>query len=178
MTDYDRSLSDLAICNTKLLDKVYEITRSAKISERFTKDIVSAGRKLLRSYKGESNEVKVSATDLLDMLQNLYAKTNNQFLPILQNLVKGVNTAPNNQVRSWYSTARQVSILFTDELTKSEKQRLDQLIANCDSPERFQSEITRIKQSSQYQGPVRVGRSSGMAREVNRGWKQSKRKEV
>jgi hypothetical protein len=178
--DYDPRISDYNLCNANLQQRVIDFAQEANIPNELVRRMISAGRRILCSKKAKLRCEKISPEDLLDSIQSIYSKANSHFIPVLRNLVDGAISADAEGIRTWYSAAKQAIIFYSSALSEKEKTRLEELFHDGTDPDKFRDEIALLQnmRHNSYEGPIRVGRMSGVARQPNRGWNLGKAKQV
>ncbi len=178
--------TDYRLCTSELERRVYKVAEDAKLPEELTRNIINAGKRMLQSKPVHSRDARITANDLVDLLEMLYAKTGPQFVPIIKRLAEGALSVPAEKLRDWYTFARQVSSVYTN-ITPQEQKRISDALSASESPDILRrgvaaihhEEIRRILEEHPSLAAVkRNGRISEHASRTKSPWNMGKEKEI
>jgi hypothetical protein len=183
MSDF---VGDYGLCNKELQDRVYRVAQDAKLPKALTADIVKAGLMMLQAKPSQERETKITANELVDLLEMLYAKTGTQFTPIITRLAHGALSVPEERLREWYATARQIANLYTT-ITPAEQKKIGDALTASESPDSLRSRVTALhqeevrimlKEHPSMSASIRNGRASEHVIRTKSTWRTGKEKQV
>ncbi len=182
----DDFVRDYSLCSKELQQRVYKVAEDAKLPKDLTDSIIKAGLMILQSKPTHTKEEKITANELVDLLEILYAKTGPQFKPVITRLAYGVLSVPEERLREWYATARQIANLYT-KITPDEQKKIGNVLAASESPDRLRSGVNALHQEElrmllrehpSQTASIRNGRSSEHALKTRSTWRTGKEKQV
>ncbi len=177
---------DYGFCNKELQQRVYKVAEDAKLPKDLTDNIIKAGLMILQSKTTHTKEEKITANELVDLLEILYVKTGPQFKPVITRLAYGALSVPEEMLREWYATARQIANFYTT-ITPDEQKKIGDVLAASESPDSLRSEVTALhqeelmillKERPSQTASIRNGRSSEHALRTKSTWRTGKDKQV
>ncbi|MEM4266293.1 MAG: hypothetical protein QXX65_04430 [Candidatus Woesearchaeota archaeon] len=171
------------LCSKVLQERVYRIAENARLPKDLTADLIKAGRLFLSS--SAEHKPRISANDLVDLLEMLYAKTGTQFVPIIKRLTYGALSVPEERLREWYATARQIANFYTS-ITPEEKEKIGETLATSESPDSLrtkveslhQEEIRQLLANQPWKSAGRNGRTGEHAYRTRSTWNTGKEKQT
>ncbi|MEM4240320.1 MAG: hypothetical protein QXM31_03690 [Candidatus Woesearchaeota archaeon] len=177
--------SEYTACSNALLGRVYKVAEDAKLPKYLTEDIVKAGRLILQSKSAQQKEVRITANELVDLLERLYAKTGQQFMDIIKRLAHGALSVPEERLREWYATAMQIANFYT-RITPEEQKRIGDVLSESESPDSLRNRVTALHQEEVMKllkehpslSASRNGRASDHAHRTKSTWRTGKEKQV
>jgi len=137
--------SDYCPCSKALQDRVYRVANDANLPDDLRSNIMRAGQRILTSRIAQSNRKRITADELVDLLERLYAKTGTQFTPIITRLAHGALSIPEERLREWYATARQIANSYTT-ITPEQQKEIGNALAVSDDPDGLRNKILAYHQ--------------------------------
>ncbi len=138
-------MTDYVPCSRDIYQRVYKVATDAKLQKDLTRNIIIAGMRIIQSTGAQQKKTRITPNHLVDLLELLYAKTGNQFTPIITRLANGALSVPEERLREWYATAQQIANFYT-RITPEEQKRIGDVLSESESPESLRDRVTAMHQ--------------------------------